>query len=261
MESRLNYLDSMIDYFVLIESNVTFSGKQKPLYFLENQLRFSSYKHKIIYYPFIFDNSIHQLDFFKFDKELLHNMTASPWQVEYMQRNHITKALDLFDDNPFVIMGDVDEIPSLHAIDFARKNPIPVDNTLVVFQTQMFYYNLNTMHPNTWPSTIFTTKEVIQKNTPQILRDRRWASYGLPTVMNAGWHLSYFGDVQQIQYKVDSFAHQELNIPSIVNEKNIETSVNESKCFFDGNQFVNVDLSIFPQDFLKHFEKFAKKDV
>jgi beta-1,4-mannosyl-glycoprotein beta-1,4-N-acetylglucosaminyltransferase len=63
LEARLKYLDNIVDYFLIVESNVTFSGKSKSLILQENIDRFSKYKKKIILAPFIFDNSQYNFNF------------------------------------------------------------------------------------------------------------------------------------------------------------------------------------------------------
>ena len=49
LEIRLRLLNKIVDKFVLIESNRTFSLKKKKLYFLENKERFGKYENKIIH--------------------------------------------------------------------------------------------------------------------------------------------------------------------------------------------------------------------
>ena len=51
LEIRLNELDDVVDYFVVCESNVTHNGIPKPMFFKENEERFSQFKDKIIYLP------------------------------------------------------------------------------------------------------------------------------------------------------------------------------------------------------------------
>src|SRR4051812_42655934 len=46
---RLEELWEHVDYFVVIESNVTHSGQAKPLFFIEHQARFKLYSDKLIY--------------------------------------------------------------------------------------------------------------------------------------------------------------------------------------------------------------------
>ena len=50
LEIRMNELDSVVDYFLIVESNATFTGLPKETYFALNRGRFSKFQHKIIYY-------------------------------------------------------------------------------------------------------------------------------------------------------------------------------------------------------------------
>src|SRR5258707_12585633 len=49
LELRLNELNAVVDFFVLVEATVSFRGIQKPLVFERNKDRFSNFLHKIIH--------------------------------------------------------------------------------------------------------------------------------------------------------------------------------------------------------------------
>jgi len=258
LECRLDYLNSTVNYFVLVESNITFSGKQKPLYFAENQRRFEKYKSKIIYYPFIFDNSIYKFDF-HFDKNQLYADYKSPqWQVEYMQRNHIANAIKMFDGNPHIILSDLDEIPSIEAIDFAKNN-LFAENPVAALIVKLFFYNLSIMDSQQWPAIVFTTKDFLLEKTPQFLRSNHRNLSVMPQISNAGWHLSYFGGAEQIQYKIDSYSHQENNKVENTNIENIENSIRNGTGLFSfckNEKYKSVTKDFFPKDFFESFQRF-----
>jgi beta-1,4-mannosyl-glycoprotein beta-1,4-N-acetylglucosaminyltransferase len=50
LEIRMNELDSVVDYFLIVESNATFTGLSKKTYFTLNRDRFSKFQHKVVYY-------------------------------------------------------------------------------------------------------------------------------------------------------------------------------------------------------------------
>ena len=56
LELRLNILGDVVDYFVINEANITFTGKPKPLYYQENKERFKKWEDKIIHHVTIDDN-------------------------------------------------------------------------------------------------------------------------------------------------------------------------------------------------------------
>ena len=49
LEIRMNELDSVVDFFFIVESNATFTGLRKKTYFADNKARFAKFEHKIIY--------------------------------------------------------------------------------------------------------------------------------------------------------------------------------------------------------------------
>jgi len=49
LEFRLRELDAVVDTFVLVESDLTFSGREKRLHFEENKQRFSAYEDRIVH--------------------------------------------------------------------------------------------------------------------------------------------------------------------------------------------------------------------
>lgn len=262
LESRMEYLDSVVDYFVIVESNVTFSGKQKPLYFAENQLRFKKYSHKIVYFPFIFDNSIHQFNFdVEVDLEQCIYHDTVHWQIEKMQRNHIANAVKIFDGNPFVILSDVDEIPSIEAINFAKQHAANEQIPIASFFVKLFFYNLHNLDPSEWMSIIFTNKKVLLEKTPQFLRSNHRNESMVAPISNGGWHLSFFLTPEQIQYKIKSYSHQEHNREEITNIHHINQSLQEgASLFFKGVRYNYVDndqlKQILPTNFLQAFSKF-----
>ena len=49
LEIRLNELDSVVDYFLIVESNATFTGLPKETFFANNRDRFLKFAPKIVY--------------------------------------------------------------------------------------------------------------------------------------------------------------------------------------------------------------------
>ena len=50
LDIRLNTLNDKVDFFVLVESTISFSGKPKRLYYQENKHLFEKFNHKIIHH-------------------------------------------------------------------------------------------------------------------------------------------------------------------------------------------------------------------
>lgn len=87
---RFRELDSLVSYFILVESAFTFTGKTKPLFFNENKNDFLPYASKIIHVILIDESTIVVLDgFTKFQDSLIIN------------NNKTYHLIDLFDSTFF----------------------------------------------------------------------------------------------------------------------------------------------------------------
>lgn len=246
LEARLEYLDDVVDYFIIVESNTTFSGEPKPLNYLPNAARYQKYLHKILYFPFAADVS--RFDFS--EKDTTYNPSSAPWQVEYMQRNYIGNALKFFDQNGIIMMGDLDEIPSKNSIKEAieRLN----ESKAIAFEQRFFYYNFSNQQKDPWKGTILTTNQILQANSAQRLRDMRWA---IPFVPNGGFHLSYWFSPEQIAKKIKSFAHQECNKEEFTDHNKIMERISKGVDLFDRPTLIPADPKSIPSEIMNVFGK------
>jgi beta-1,4-mannosyl-glycoprotein beta-1,4-N-acetylglucosaminyltransferase len=255
LEGRLEYLYDTVDYFIIVETNITHSGIPKPLNYLENIRRFKKYSDKILYFPFSTDAG-------KFNFEIKPtecDFKAPQWVMENIQRNHMAKAFELFDPDAIIMIGDVDEIPNKSILGLAIENLKPEQPALTLVQ-EMFYYNFQQKQVKPWSGTVITSNRFAKLKLPQWFRNIRW---GLPGVANGGWHLSYWGTPEQIQLKIQSFAHQEFNIPQHNNLENIKEKISQGKDLYSrpDNQFTGVDPNSLPEDILRIFGKTSRKFI
>ena len=97
LDIRLNTLDSLVDYFVIVEGNMTWQNNYKKLRFNIN--KFSKFKDKIIYVP-------------------VEDMPDgdNPWLRENFQRNCIMRGLKKSSENDLILISDLDEIPNPDSI-------------------------------------------------------------------------------------------------------------------------------------------------
>lgn len=58
LDIRLNILNDYVDKFVICESDLTFTGLKKPLYFLENKDRYKQFLPKIKHFVMASDDPI-----------------------------------------------------------------------------------------------------------------------------------------------------------------------------------------------------------
>jgi len=210
LEGRLEYLYNHVDYFLIVEANLSFSGKVKPFNYLNQIRRFQKYTDKILYFPI----DIPREDYEWVTYEGRHpTRSDSEWQVEFRQRNHIGHALKIFRDEDYVLVGDIDEIPNRDKIGLAIE---ALNRSAAVSMAQkVFVYNLDREQFGTWYGTVVTKCGIVSGLSAQHCRDSRF--HAMPHIENGGWHFTYWGGIENIQTKLANFAHQEANTPIFTN--------------------------------------------
>jgi beta-1,4-mannosyl-glycoprotein beta-1,4-N-acetylglucosaminyltransferase len=223
LDLRLKELSPFVDYFVICESNKTFSGKDKKSVYLENAHLFEEYHDKIIHINYV-DDSV-----------------TDPWEREANQRNAIEKAYEDADDDDVIMLSDCDELPWLHET-FTFKGDMGQ------FAPSRFcYYYVNVTlekgHGNTqWWRKKFNVRpqamrELVMWHTNAV-EGRVWVEGAAPTQwafpfshegeLCEGWHFSYLGGADRIRDKIGAFSHQEYNNPEVLDqlEHRLETNTN-----------------------------------
>lgn len=252
LEGRLEYLYDHVDYFVIVESNMTHSGEDKPLYFMKNMSRYKKYLDKVLYYPFITSR-----DQYNYNRVPLHDrdFEAGTWQAENAQRNHINQALRLFDSSDIIMVSDLDEIPHKDCISIAKSHF--AHYPALAIQQEYYCYNFKQRMEVPWYGTVITTNSYARAVGAQGLRNIK---HSLPVISHGGWHLTYWGSVQDIQNKIKGFAHQELNTDQNLNPDYIKQRIELGQDLYSRNlEYVKVDPSQIPQDILKIFGNLNNK--
>ena len=255
LEGRLEYLWNTVDYFVIVEADITFSGIPRQFSLVQQLPRYRKYLNKILYFPTTIDTS--NLNFntpvLKFDKN------AAAWQVERAQRNHFLTALHLFRDADTVIISDVDEIPSKAGIRVAVDH-LTSDTPLIGLKQQMFYYNFNQVQVDPWAGPVIAKRETVVSLTPEGVREQR---NKIPVVTNGGWHLSNWMSPEEISEKIKSFSHQEYNTDHFTDVNTITENIKNGGDFLgrDYNKFIAFDSLTLPEDFRSIFLKYAQKSL
>ena len=211
LELRLTELNDVVDYFVLVESNKTFSNNDKPLFYKDNKHLFEKFNHKII--NIIVDDL----------------PEGDTWDREAFQRNAIQIGLNQLqlNESDIIIISDCDEIPNPALLEQIIENGMEED--IYALSQDLYYYNLECKKPDPIDAAkIVKYQKLIELGGPNSVRI--YAPEYIHIFINAGWHFSYFGGVDNIKYKIQSYSHQEFN-----NEKyldNIEDKVSEREDIF-----------------------------
>ena len=193
LEVRFMELDAVVDKFVLVESNVTFAGVPKPLYFADSQSRFSDWCHKIVH---VVVNDM--------------PLGNDPWEREHHQRDAIIRGLRDATSADAAIISDADEIPSAGAI--RRWTP---DQGPRRFDQLFSYYWVNCVATGDWGfSKIVSMRDFSRSPDTTALRGANYPSLG-----QGGWHFSFLGDDRRIVAKLEAWSHQETNRPPFKNPR------------------------------------------
>lgn len=248
LELRLNELGGVVDRFVAVEANITFSGLPRPFTLKETLLqeRFKPWRDRISVV------------------EVTDTPDVQPRYREEFQRDAILRGLEQADSADWIVCSDVDEIPKP---EFVRQwNP---DHGPRRFAQRVSYYWFNCITTEGWAgSRIATLDQLLARGGPQLFRHSGKdggaagapATAELPMIPNAGWHFSYMGGVEQIQTKLASYCHRELDIPKFNNSEHIINTIKTGKDLFNRNiqsKFIPIDDS-FPQTVIQNLQRWKE---
>ena len=107
LDLRFNILDRYIDKFIVVESLLHIAVKKRQNFKIEN---FSKFKHKIEYI-LLKENPKNIYEIKEDDKKKLSKTIDNANSREIYQRNAIEKGLKQIQENDWIIISDVDEIP------------------------------------------------------------------------------------------------------------------------------------------------------
>jgi beta-1,4-mannosyl-glycoprotein beta-1,4-N-acetylglucosaminyltransferase len=194
---RFQELSDVVDYFVVVESSQTFTGKPKPFYFDDLSSSTDQWKEKIIRIKIDFPDGL-----------------KTSWEREFYQRNAIAQIVDRLDDSDVVVISDADEIVKSSLLKKITEYTLPAR-----IDVKQYFWNFNWQvppHCDQGARPVVCTKYNLKKNTPQELR-----SMTLPVIPDGGWHFSFFGESDKVRNKIESFAHTEYNSEEYKNSEAI----------------------------------------
>ena len=220
-EIRFNILDKYVDYFVVCESYYDHRGNAKG--YLFDLDKFKEFNDKIIYL---------KLD--EFPKNL------GIWKRQDYQRDFLKNGLKNTKPDDLIIYSDADEIINPAAI----KNLENIENNVAICEQYCFYYKLNLLsdlYRGDWEGSRVTKyknlksfswlRSVAKKNLKySFFRFDKFKKIKL--INHGGWHFSYLMSEKDIQKKIKSWTHSELDIFENNNLDTIKKRVNENKDLF-----------------------------
>lgn len=239
LELRLNVLDPVVDYFVIVESNYSHIGNPKPLVYKWNSSRFNKFANKIIYLVV--------------DLKLDPNPLIVNWQYrDYLSRYICSQSwVDVKED--FILHGDLDEIPNPDKVIELRDTKAPV----TVFQHSFYDYALDLRQVDddySWlRGTIFG--KITDFKEPLSQTREHWANYNL---VKAGWHYQNMGGPKTVSEKLNRFAHCNEMIPFNRSENFVRSKIKE-KTDISGNiklEQIQLDATTSPAYLLNNLDKY-----
>ena len=278
LELRLNTLDKFVDKFIIVESAYTHSGKEKKLIFDIN--KYPKFKEKIDYI-IVRDlpHGIEQIDKDDSNLEITNKEIMNALRRENFQRNTIKQGLINANDNDWIIISDLDEIPDLSNINFNSIN-----KKIIFFKQKVFYYKLNLeLKTLRWIGSKACKKKYLK--SPQWLRnvkDKIYPKWRLDIIFsekrynsvffveNGGWHFSFVKKPEDIEKKLKSYLHHreyDLDPLGIENIKNLIKSkaviydhrVDQTQYKFGGGQKLEkIDIKFLPEYIFSQKEKYLE---
>ena len=243
LDARLNILDKYVDFFIIVESKYNHKGEKRSLKLdLE---KFKKFKNKIKYLVIEdLPNNLEVITGQDFGLTKEHKFINNAVKRENFQRNFIKKGLDEAQDEDFILISDLDEIPCLENLNLKS-----VKERIVVFKQLITYYKFNLALPNFW---WHGTKGCLKKNlkSPQWLRNVKSKKYSLlrldilfsemrynsiKFIENGGWHFTNIKSAEEIELKFKSYLHHREFELSNINLNDIREIIKNKYAIYDLN--------------------------
>jgi hypothetical protein len=205
LEIRLKELADFVDYFVICEAPFNFRGKPKPLYFQENQSKFSSYMSKII--NVVVDDMPVPTEIF--DTAEISQREPKFSAMEYHQRNAIRRGLVSTEDNDIIMISDCDEIVRPSTIEQMRSG-----EGYFLVDMSMYQFFLNMRESEGGWDKVFAYSSYLSNLIPDFNRIRQRpvdVFNNFPEqktkIQNGGWHFTFLGGQARVEEKLSAYAH------------------------------------------------------
>ena len=277
--SRINYLKNFVDFFVVVESNTTFSGIKREFKLKNLVNNFPSELQERI---FVFENrnfigsiaDLERLNYWPFSKSsdsikaIFSQVASQEYKPEisfnegyqreliYFAINElITKKLQIqLKENDWIILSDLDEIPSMN---FIKSINFFDENLLYYAEMKEFVYSPNFIKEEKWIGSVLFNSKKLYENSIYFLRFMLKLNQGnlipFKVINDGGWHLTSFGNLKFIKKKLDSWGHQELN--TFINRIFLKFRIARGYDIFGRNKNTKYILenNILPKEILSNF--------
>ncbi|KAF9909547.1 hypothetical protein EC991_008372 [Linnemannia zychae] len=213
LEIRMRELYDVVDHFVVLESERTFTGLLKSAVFKQHRERFSFAESKLIY-------KLVPL------REL--RPGEEPWVNEGAMRDEMTVLLKSsgVKKDDYVIFSDVDELPSRETVELLSSCDGVPPTMHLNLQNYQYSYEFPVDDGGNWKPTF--------RRVPQdgVYYTHQRASQIL--FANAGWHCSFcFRYIEEFRYKLKAYSHADrLRYKYMLETEYLQDAICEGKDLF-----------------------------
>lgn len=222
LELRFLELYDVVDKFIIVEANKTFKGDHKPFILEENKWRFTKWWDKVAHIKVIIPDNL-----------------TDAWSREKYQRNSFMTflySMQLSLDD-IVVITDVDEIPNIDVLKYIKES-FSLKGIYKLEMDSYFGSLYNKQKSVKWYHPKIMDWETLRASNPEDCRlnfNCQWWEKG-------GWHFTYFGGPSRISNKIDSFSHQEYNLPKFKDQNYIHQKIkNGEDLFGEWRNFEKID--------------------
>jgi len=263
LEIRLNTLYEYVDYFVIVESNVTHSGEEKPFYFEENKEKFSKFLDKIISYKvydtptdfvnlnFSEDNTLMLINgFIEKQTNRFNRATQPDYGRDFFQKECVRRPLVNCSDEDIIIISDADEIPNPEILKNLKN--LNLENTIYSLNQTTYYYYLNLLKQKDW----YGSRVSLYKNIKNLsFNEVRGDDSLSKKIDNGGWHFSFQGGKEMVKTKIQSYSARDLANNHVLSQLDNNIDNNIDPFFRSTLTPVNID-NTYPNYVLNNLDKF-----
>ncbi len=235
LELKLAEMSPWVDYFVIVESSLTFTGLPKPLYFGEAKARYGPYLPKILHV--VVDEFPDHID--------------SAWAREFYQRDMAIAAIGgRWAREDIVLLSDVDEIVRREAVEGFRGA-----SANIALETYRYFLNYRRADREGGVEKVGVVRAKELQHIGSSFARSGLYLHRKEVISAGGWHFTSIGGSQAVLRKLQSYSHQENNV---VRQKDVSRLLDRIRAgeHEAGWERVDIDDS-FPAYVRDHPERFS----
>lgn len=230
---RYNILKDHAYEFIVVESDTTFSGNKKPLYFKEIQDKYPDVRYYVI------DRNWTHKEIELGRSSKCTDYGKDYWMEEFLQKESIKKALTHLNDSDIVFVGDCDEIWNISGLDKLGQK----------LRLKVYAYWLNNLSTEKFAGGLFLPYSVIQSYCLNELRN-----FSIWTEGYHGWHFTSMAPTIERKFK-DGYTPETYAHPAVM--KNLSYNVKNNLDFLGRDFKYEIDELEWPEYLKNNREKYA----